>query len=171
MNGEQPWHRAHNSSMYAQKTNMNADISTAPSTFPSMKYETIWTASTKPCPSFSIVRSDSEATTQNASSPNLDIRSEISSEDIAWHPWSNTCKTIKKGKYRFFLGGGSLPLSGYVLWPSALRAYAATPSVMLHSGFPILSIIYPHFNTCTLHFMPFIQKTSSLLKNETKRFT
>ena len=33
----------------------------------------------------------------------------------------------------FFSGGGSLPLSGYVLRPPALRAYAATPSVYPHT--------------------------------------
>ena len=34
--------------------------------------------------------------------------------------------------YAAFLGGGSLPLRGYVLRPSALRAYAATPSSHPH---------------------------------------
>ena len=44
----------------------------------------------------------------------------------------------------FWVGGGSLPLSGYVLRPPALRAYAATPS-----GRSSSKVLHSHINIST----------------------
>ena len=61
------------------------------------------------------------------------------------------------------LGGGSLPLSGYVLGPLVLRAYAATPSFDLHLINPASATsMYTRIYTYLLHHIVHMNTTRQI---------